>query len=198
MDTYESTKVFSSIDRNSRYSYENQVHIGIWNLYRFASTLIPLIDADEDIAIDKLKSSLKDIDQIYKSEHISEMNKKIGLEKNKDMMLVQKLLNQMQNENLDFTNTFKELTYNPEKFSNFDFYEEWIKLNPNFESMKKINPYFIPRNHQVEMAIQDAQRGEFEKFKALVDGYKTPFKTNNELEKAPTKDQKVTQTFCGT
>lgn len=198
MDNYESNKVFSSIDRNSRYSYENQIHIGIWNLYRFASTLIPLIDSNEDIAIEKLKIALKDIDLLYKTEHIIRMNEKLGLESEENMAIAEKLLIQMQKENLDFTNTFKELTHSPDRFINFDFYDEWIKLNPNFEIMKKVNPYFIPRNHQVEMAIQDAESGSFDKFKSLVESYKKPFEPNEELEKSPTLDQEVTQTFCGT
>lgn len=198
IDNFRYDKVFSSIDRNSRYSYKNQVHIGIWNLYRFASTLIPLIDSDEDKAIEILKAALENIKIQYIKEHTIQMNKKIGINNSQDMNLVEKFLNEMQRQNLDFTNTFKDLTYNPDKLKTFEFYKEWLEFNPDLELMKKVNPYFIPRNHQVQMAIKNAENGDYEKFKYLVEACKYPFKANAELEKAPTNDQEITQTFCGT
>ena len=46
MDSYDPAAVFSSIDRQGRYAYGNQPHAAVWNLARFAETLLPLIDAD--------------------------------------------------------------------------------------------------------------------------------------------------------
>ena len=51
MDTYDPKTVFSSIDQNGRYAYCNQPAITKWNLARFAECLIPLIDKDQDKAI---------------------------------------------------------------------------------------------------------------------------------------------------
>ena len=43
MDAYDHSTVFSSIDKNGRYSYGNQPKILTWNLTRLAETLIPLV-----------------------------------------------------------------------------------------------------------------------------------------------------------
>ncbi|HZK47888.1 MAG TPA: protein adenylyltransferase SelO family protein, partial [Atopostipes sp.] len=48
MDSYSSSTVFSSIDRNGRYAYGNQANIGAWNLARLAETLLPLIHKDKE------------------------------------------------------------------------------------------------------------------------------------------------------
>jgi uncharacterized protein YdiU (UPF0061 family) len=47
MDEYHPAKVFSSIDQHGRYAYANQPQIATWNLARFAETLLPLIDEDQ-------------------------------------------------------------------------------------------------------------------------------------------------------
>jgi uncharacterized protein YdiU (UPF0061 family) len=51
MDEYHPGKVFSSIDQQGRYAYANQPQIATWNLARFAETLLPLIDEDQQKAI---------------------------------------------------------------------------------------------------------------------------------------------------
>lgn len=43
MDAYDPATVFSSIDRRGRYAYGNQPGIALWNLTRFAETLLPLL-----------------------------------------------------------------------------------------------------------------------------------------------------------
>ncbi len=44
MDSYDPAAVFSSIDGQGRYAYGNQPHAAVWNLARFAETLLPIID----------------------------------------------------------------------------------------------------------------------------------------------------------
>jgi len=44
INNYNPQKVFSSIDRDGRYSFLNQKSIIIWNLTRLIETLLPLID----------------------------------------------------------------------------------------------------------------------------------------------------------
>ena len=54
MDSYSPSKVFSSIDINSRYSYSEQPKIIVWNLVRLAISLLPLIDPIQADAIKKV------------------------------------------------------------------------------------------------------------------------------------------------
>ena len=58
MDEYHPSKVFSSIDRQGRYAYGNQPQIAIWNLSRFAETLLPLIDDDQQQAVQRAEDVL--------------------------------------------------------------------------------------------------------------------------------------------
>jgi len=52
MDTYNSNTVFSSIDQFGRYSFSNQPKITKWNIARFGECLLPLIDENENKAIE--------------------------------------------------------------------------------------------------------------------------------------------------
>jgi uncharacterized protein YdiU (UPF0061 family) len=51
MDIFDPATVFSSIDERGRYSFANQPNAALWNLARFAETLLPLMDADPQRAI---------------------------------------------------------------------------------------------------------------------------------------------------
>ena len=52
MDVYDPKTVFSSIDQMGRYAYCNQPVITKWNLSRFAECLIPLIDKNQNKAVE--------------------------------------------------------------------------------------------------------------------------------------------------
>lgn len=58
MDIYEPQTVFSSIDTYGRYSYDNQPKIAMWNLARFAETLLPLLDDNEEKALEIANEAL--------------------------------------------------------------------------------------------------------------------------------------------
>jgi len=67
--------------------------------------------------------------------------------------------------------------------------------------MKKSNPVFIARNHQVQEAIELVESGDYKYFKFLVQAYKHPFDDVEEYAKlklCPTNSQVVSETFCGT
>ena len=51
MNAYDPATVFSSIDHGGRYAYGNQPNIAQWNLARFAETLLPLLDPDQEKAV---------------------------------------------------------------------------------------------------------------------------------------------------
>jgi uncharacterized protein YdiU (UPF0061 family) len=67
--------------------------------------------------------------------------------------------------------------------------------------MHAANPVLIPRNHQVERAIQIAYGGDCAPFHRLVDALAEPYAERLEyadLEMPPRPDEIVHQTFCGT
>ena len=216
MDQYDPKTVFSSIDKFGRYAFSNQPPITKWNLARFAECLIPLIDKDEETAIKIATELIDNFQNIYEEKWLNMMRDKLGLfgdDKN-DQTLINKLLDWMKNNNADYTNTFCHLMgveLNDEIYKNDDFkdwYNEWqkrLKLNnssdKHLELMKKNNPVVIPRNHKVEEALTDADKGNLEtmnKFlKVLIKPYSVQENIIEFQKPAPISDEKY-QTFCGT
>ena len=108
MDTYEPKTVFSSIDKMGRYAYCNQPAITKWNLSRFAECLIPLIDKDEDKAVQSATELINTFGKKYEEKWLNMMKNKLGLlgEDNKDKFLIVDLLTWMHQNKVDYTNTF--------------------------------------------------------------------------------------------
>ena len=79
MDAYDPETVFSSIDSWGRYAYANQPSIAGWNLARFAETLLPLIDDDQDRAVALAQESLAGFGAQIQSALASGMRAKLGL-----------------------------------------------------------------------------------------------------------------------
>ena len=68
--------------------------------------------------------------------------------------------------------------------------------------MEEANPQIIPRNHRVEEVIAAGRNGDMAPFHALLKAVTHPFapldETTEEYARAPTQDEQVTRTFCGT
>jgi len=68
--------------------------------------------------------------------------------------------------------------------------------------MAKVNPLYIPRNHQVEAVIRAAEdHNDFAPFHALHKVLQKPFEYqpgNDKYMLPPEPDEVVQQTFCGT
>ena len=224
LDSYNSNKVFSSIDQFGRYSYSNQPLIAQWNLARLAETLIPITDLDEKTSINLATEIINEFFDHYKSCWLQGMRKKLGLlsKKNNDEKLVKELLEIMETNKLDFTLTFRSL------FSFFEknpinqisqvkipidlnqwtkkwisrITEENLESNQRFETMKKANPFCIPRNHKIEEVIKYATTDlNFEPLEKLLLAMTNPFENSDKTinySKPPTEDEIIYETFCGT
>ena len=218
MDVYNPDTVFSSIDTNGRYAYKNQIAIVNWNLYRLAETLLPLINSDENKAIELAQNSLSKFINLATSNLSHEMCSKIGIfePKTSDIDLLNELLNMMQKYKEDYTNTFIALTFNdlPQKgmFISEDFinwkkkWEETLTLQNKskdevFDLMKNSNPAVIPRNHRVEEALSAANNGDFSVMNNLLKALSNPFEHSEfqkEYAKLPSTPQCNYRTYCGT
>ncbi|WP_250674135.1 protein adenylyltransferase SelO [Paraclostridium ghonii] len=218
MDSYKPDTVFSSIDRYGRYSYENQPNMAEWNLCRFVETLLPLISDDKKEAIKIAQDAISKFSEIYHINWITNMRAKLGLftEELQDKALIEDLLSMMEKYNEDFTNTFIELTFDNVKgkgmFSSEEFknwYNVWkdrLNRQPNskeevYELMKKSNPAVIPRNHRVEEALSDADKGDFNTLKNLLDAIERPYEhceNQKKYSKPPKISNKPYRTYCGT
>ena len=216
MDHYDPKTVFSSIDKFGRYAFSNQPPITKWNLARFAECLIPLIDKNEDTAIKLATDLIDNFQNIYEDKWLNMMRDKLGLfgEDKNDKKLINDLFNWMEKNKADYTNTFCNLmdVNLDEIYKNNDFINwknEWKKrseLNNSTKEkqsklMKSNNPIVIPRNHKVEEALAEADKGSLEKMKKLLAILKNPYDSQNNIEEyqAPAlSSNKKYQTFCGT
>lgn len=218
MDAYNPATVFSSIDHMGRYAYANQPAIAQWNLARFSETLLPLLHDDMDRAVKIAEEVVNGFSAIYIDKWQAMMRAKLGLfgEQKDDDMLISDLLDWMQQQNMDYTNTFRDLSgedkptdkpYCNKTFLNW--YERWqarLKQNPkplksSLCLMKANNPVVIPRNHKVEQALEAASSGEYKPFHDLMAALKEPYKNQPELkpyQSSPNPDERIYQTFCGT
>ena len=224
MDVYDPSTVFSSIDKNGRYSYKNQPKILTWNLTRLAETLIPLVHKDQNEAIKLLTEVLQLIKPVYTNYWLSSMRSKIGLSKEDqdDINLISQLLNLMKTNKVDFTLCFRYLSKAlvgdiksiKNLFKNDIAFDNWMTLwkervsqesisdEKIASSMNAVNPLYIPRNHKVEEALKAAVfDNNMKPFLKLHDILKNPYdeiKEFYEYEK-PVKSSSVRyKTFCGT
>ncbi|MCE4956640.1 protein adenylyltransferase SelO [Macrococcoides caseolyticum] len=216
MDTYNPTTVFSSIDQYGRYAYNNQPSIALWNLTRFAETLISLIDEDETKAIQMAETALGVFQDKYVQNYIHLFGQKIGIENinQQDFQLVIDLLELFEKYEADFTSTFRSLATNQfielEMYQHADvqsWYQRWQtlikhdKINDHFDLMQSVNLAVIPRNHLVEEALSDATiANDYSKLNQLLEAIRNPYSDYHEdkyLKPAPPSDR-VYQTYCGT
>ena len=223
LDEYHPGKVFSSIDQEGRYAFGNQPSIAAWNLASLAGCLIAFIDKDSDKANEMATEVLDNFSIETNQRILNLMCKKIGLdgESKINQDILKKLLKIMMNNESDFTIAFRSISNllrnDPKNFLNefkkdkeiTIWLESWKKaihnenedVNQLAVELDKLNPIYIPRNHQVQQTIEMAYEGDFSKFWEMLEIIKRPFDENekySEYEKRPLDDQKVRKTFCGT
>ena len=216
MDNYNPKTVFSSIDKFGRYSFCNQPPITKWNLSRFAECLIPLIDNNEDKAIQLATEAIDNFQNIYEEKWLNMMRDKLGLfgKTKDDKKLIDDLLTWMEKNKADYTNTFCYLMnisignsslYVDKEFINWS--NNWKNrtfINNNskdksIELMKKTNPIIIPRNHKVEEALKAANENDLEVMNRLLSNLDNPYSEQKDIEdyQLPSNNEGY-QTFCGT
>ncbi|MBY0074078.1 YdiU family protein [Priestia aryabhattai] len=217
MDTYDPETVFSSIDVQGRYAYQNQPGITGWNLARFAEALLPLLDQDIEKAVEIAQNAVTEFPKFYRENWLAGMQAKLGLfnEEKEDEALFQELLTMMKTYKADYTNTFRALTFN--KLGKSDLFEseefaQWQELwqkrlgrqkqskAESEELMKHNNPAVIPRNHRVEAALDAAQKGDYSVMEDLLEVLSSPYESPDQSEyctpSAPSNQPY--QTYCGT
>ena len=216
MDNYDPKTVFSSIDKFGRYSFSNQPLITKWNLARFAECLIPLVDKNEDTAIKIVRETIDNFQSIYEDKWLNMMRDKLGFfgEDKSDKKIIEDLLNWMENNKADYTNTFCYLMNNDSV--NSEIYKDqkfliWVEnwksrvlinngsIEKSLELMKSTNPIVIPRNHKVEEALSSANEGNLDNFNILLSVLNTPYDNPQNIKEFqfPSANNDY-QTYCGT
>jgi uncharacterized protein YdiU (UPF0061 family) len=226
MDEYDPAKVFSSIDRHGRYAYANQPQIATWNLARFAETLLPLMDEDQQKAIEQAQDVLTRFSTVFEAAYAAGMRQKLGLstQTDGDLELAGAFLQLLAADQVDFTLAFRRLSDAAGTlvsdaalrgmFSNQQGVGSWMErwrsrtmqepddAGDRGARMRAVNPAFIPRNHRIEAMIEAAvEREDFAPFEELLQVLAKPFEDRARFQRymdPPRQHERVCQTFCGT
>ena len=217
MDSYSPNTVFSSIDVNGRYAYQNQPAILVWNLAKFAESILPLIDKNEEKSIKQLTEVLQLVMPSYQEYFYKEFCQKLGLKSvnNKNIKLIEGYLKILNLESIDFTLSFRDLSkiinerlnLNDSIFAKSKDFNNWylkwkqeINLNEISDEMDLNNPCYIPRNHLIENALSKAIEGDMSEINFMINLFENPYIQKNVSRKylMPSNSKEQYVTFCGT
>ncbi len=227
MNVWNPNTVFSSIDQDGRYAYGNQPLMAQWNLARFTETLLPLLHADETVALKLAHDAIDSFPGLYQNYWLQGMRGKLGLSQphEGDLKLIEDLLALMKEHHLDFTNTFRILslaavhTYPPGDLAKLSEFPAWylawqvrleheLALNKHWQPedaqklMLKCNPAYIPRNHLVELALDRVVvHKDYAPLMKLLSVLSSPFTEKPEcsaFQEPPDDSGSNYRTFCGT
>ena len=225
LDTFDPKRTFSSIDANGRYAFASQPRIALWNLARFAETVLPLVNDDNERAAAILTERLETFPARFAAAYTAELRRKLGLvtPRGDDTALAQALLDEMAANGVDYTLCFRrlgevaagrdeahvaDLFKEPARF--LDWAKAWRKrLEEDGDTspaeraalMLRANPAFIPRNHRIEEMIAAATAGDMDPFERLCRVLARPYEdqpADSELMAPPGEEQWAYRTFCGT
>jgi uncharacterized protein YdiU (UPF0061 family) len=226
MDEYKAQKVFSSIDAQGRYAWDQQPTIGQWNITRLAETLLPLFGDDEEKSIEMAQERLSEFIPQFQQSFQAGLMHKLGFSEgsNRTRQLTTEILAAMEQDGVDFTVFFNNLTraaegeseqvvinlFNDSELAT-GLIEQWqglrakdsdTSLSVTLLKMRQANPAVIARNHQVQVAIDAAvEDNDFLPFRRLCRVLANPYRidpADRDLMTPPKSEQRVTQTFCGT
>ena len=215
LDRYESGACFSSIDTGGRYAYGQQGAMTQWNMARFAESLLDLLDPNPERAIEEASSVLSDFAEDYRAAFTRVFARKLGIGATPGAGVEQFIadtLDALEREEGDFTLFFRALTEGRELDGEFAAGSAWraeleehrarAGTSPEQSEMlmRETNPIYIPRNHHVEKALRDIERGDAATFERLLAAIRNPFTRVDGLDdlESPPPNARFFTSFCGT
>ena len=226
LEAYDPATVFSSIDRQGRYAFGNQPAIAQWNLARLAETLLPLIDEDEDRALERVRPVVGGFAPLYEAALLAGYRRKLGLgvvAEEEDQALLQDWLTLLKTHRADHTRAWRALAFAAEGRERVleaelpaatelgPWLSRWQRRLARDEgdgasiaaSMRRVNPAVIPRNHRVEEALAAASDSmDLQALQDLMVAVTQPWSDASwDTEYAQAAAAEVTacyRTFCGT
>ena len=202
--------ICNTSDYEGRYRYSNQPYIGLWNCSALGEALKTLIP----------EAKIEEILKTYEQEFSSSLRKiyleKLGLTEYQpgDDELIQDYLSLINNENLDYTQSFRSLVkiiQEEDLIKGSDSLEKWKKrflkrhefeksdLRDRLDMMKSINPYITPKNFQIQKVIDAVEKGNYEALHSFCDAFKNPFEENSKtqvFDEVPGENEANIRTSC--
>ena len=197
LDVYNPSFICNHSDANGRYSFKNQPSVGLWNLNALATSLMTLLPSETLIA------ALKHYEPTFLQHYRDLMAAKLGLlhYADNDETLINSLLALMEQNQVDYTLFFRQLSYFSEPrqavrdlFVDREAFDAWAVLyverlsqqsvsdNDRSEAMLKTNPKYILRNYMAQAAIEKAEKGDYSEVNLLLDVLQNPFEEHPQAE----------------
>jgi uncharacterized protein YdiU (UPF0061 family) len=202
LDAFDPGHVCNHSDHQGRYAYARQPNVAFWNLHALAQGLLPLVGdgLEEEAAAERAQEALEAYRTGFGPTLESMMRAKLGLaaERPEDRDLVDGLLKRMAEDRADFTITFRRLAQFDtaegarndalrDLFLDREAFDAWAARyrarllaegSDGIERalrMNRVNPRFVLRNHLAEVAIRQAQAGDFGETRRLLEVLERPF-----------------------
>jgi uncharacterized protein YdiU (UPF0061 family) len=200
--------------QHKRYRYGNQPNMGLWNLYQLANAIYPIIEEAEPLEaiLDQYKNNFE-----QQSLQMMKSKLGLCTSDKNDIELIQNLEDSLQLVETDMTIFFRTLSnfsdeksalelikesfYDFENCSN-DVKNQWnlwfkkyarrlqkehISFEDRKEKMDAVNPKYVLRNYMSQMAIDEADKGNYTLINALFQLLKKPYSEQPENKKWFTK-----------
>lgn len=202
LDEYDENFICNHSDYTGRYAFNQQPNVGLWNLYKLAQTLIPLIEPEE------AETVLSEYQPAFFEKLIELMREKLGLQtaQEVDNELFFELLEILQKNTIDYTQFFRRLgefkSAETEKndllqqmFLDPNSFDDWARKYKSRLSaehstdaerrarMMNVNPKFVFRNHIAQAVIEQAEAGDYTEIDVLLKVLQRPFNEQPELER---------------
>lgn len=205
LDEFDAGFICNHSDYGGRYAFDRQPAVALWNLYKLAQTLVPLIEVEE------AETVLGEYQLIFTEKFIELMRGKLGLRtaQAEDAGLIDDLFEVLQTNAVDYSRFFRRLgefkTNENAKndllqkmFVDPNSFDAWaksysVRLHSENSTdterrarMLKVNPKFILRNHIAQQVIEEAQKGNYGEIDRLLEVLQNPFDEHSEMERFDT------------
>mgnify|MGYP000022306229 FL=1 len=205
---------------NKRYRYSQQPSVAQWNLLQLANAILPLMEGPKP-----LEQSLSGFAKTYETLWQQMMSAKLGLVLVREP-LISELLNILASREIDMTLFFRELasedvdrleagklldktSYEDITLEAVDSLSAWLKryseeiLKDNVDEdarvdlMNRTNPLYVFRNYVAQLAIDDAEKGDYAMVDELLDVFRNPYRVQPNQERFAQKRPDWARTRVG-
>ena len=195
MDYFATDTVYSSIDTRGRYAYGQQPAVMMWNLARLAEALVPLVDE----GVKKFTERLYRFQPRYAEAWDAQMAAALGAPD-----CAEQLLDLLQVAAPDYNAMLANLTPGviPEGLESTPGAAEWTERWSEYDPHPR-NPIYLPRNHGMQAALEQAEKGDMTRYLLALEALQNPFEWDDKYEKlglhaAVPREEAEFTTYCGT
>jgi uncharacterized protein YdiU (UPF0061 family) len=202
MEAYQPGHICNHSDYSGRYRYKHQPDIGLWNLTRLGEALGSLVDET------KMVKALGYYERRFLQRYSDWWHRKLGLfdaPREGDAQLINDFLEMMEASGADFTNSFRALCEVSaedsetvealrDEFIDRAGFDQWLQRyrerlsqsdideGERQQRMRAINPRYVLRNYQAQVAIEQAQKKDYREIDRLLTLLRRPFEEQPGME----------------